>query len=92
LSKKYLSSFLWSPLTIANPYILWFLIYMDFVINLTPSSFYDSILVVVDHLTKMVHFILFTKTITSEGTTKLFLDHIFWYHGFLENIIFYDGL
>jgi len=64
---------------------------MDFVINLTPSSFYDSILVVVDHLTKMVHFIIFTKTIISEGTAKLFLDHVFWYHGLFENIIFYDG-
>jgi hypothetical protein len=92
LNKEYLSSSLWFPLTIVDPYILWLLISMDFVINLTPSSFYDSILVVVDHLTKMVHFILFTKTITSEGTAKLFLDHVFSYHGLLENIFFYDGL
>jgi hypothetical protein len=31
--------------------------------NLPPSSSYDSILVVVDHLMKMVHFILCTKKI-----------------------------
>ncbi len=86
LNKKYLSLLSWFPLTISDPYILWFLISMDFVINLTPFSSYDSILVVVDHLTKMVHFILCTKTITSEGTAKLFLDHVFWYHGLLENI------
>jgi hypothetical protein len=36
---------------------------MDFITDLSPSNFYDSILMVVDHLTKMVHFIPFTKTI-----------------------------
>ncbi len=39
---------------------------MDFIIDLAPSSFYDSILVVVDRLTKMVHFIPCTKTIISK--------------------------
>ncbi len=64
---------------------------MDFITNLTPSSFYDSILVVVDCLTKMVHFIMCTKTIISERTTKLFLDHVFLYHGLSKDIIFYHG-
>jgi len=60
----------------------------DFIIDLPPFSFYDSILVVVDHLMKMVHFISCTKTINGERTSKLFVNHVFWYHGFLENIIF----
>jgi len=60
---------------------------MDFIIELPPSNFYDSILVVVDCLTKMVHLILCIKTITGEGTTKLFLDHVFWYRGLPKNII-----
>jgi hypothetical protein len=55
--------------------------------DLPPSSFYDSIWVVVDQLTKMDHFILCTKTITDKRTTNLFLDHIFRYHGFPEYII-----
>jgi hypothetical protein len=61
---------------------------MDCIIDLPPSSFYDSILVVVDHLMKMVHFILCTKTINGEKATKLFLDHVFRYHGFHEDVIF----
>jgi hypothetical protein len=64
---------------------------MDFITNLPPSSSYDSILVEVDRLMKIIHFILCTKTITSERTTKLILDHVFWYHGLFEGIIFDRG-
>jgi hypothetical protein len=62
-----------------------------FIINLSPFSSYKSILVVVDHLMKMVNFILCTKTITSEKTSKLFFDHDFQYHGLPQNIIFDHG-
>jgi hypothetical protein len=55
--------------------------------DLPPFNSYDSILVVVDHLTKMVHFISCTKTITNKGTTKLFFDHVFQYHGLPKGII-----
>jgi hypothetical protein len=55
--------------------------------NFPLSNSYDSILMVVDHLTKMVHFIPYTKTIISKGTTKLFLDHVFRYDGLLKDII-----
>jgi hypothetical protein len=65
---------------------------MDFITNLTPSNSYDSILAVVDYLMKMVHFIMRTKIITSERATKLFLDHIFLYHGLPKDIIFDRGL
>jgi hypothetical protein len=61
---------------------------MDFITNLPLSSSYDSMLVVVEHLMKMVHFIPCTKTIISEGIVNLFLNHVFQYHGCLENIIF----
>ncbi len=44
-------------------------------------------LMVVDCLTKMVHFILCTKIITNEGIPKLFFDHAFQYHGFPNDII-----
>jgi hypothetical protein len=64
---------------------------MDFITNVTPSSYYDSILVVVDYLTKMVHFIQCIKTI-NERTTKLFLDHVFLYNGSPKDIIFDHGL
>jgi hypothetical protein len=47
----------------------------------------DSIWVVVNCLTKMVHFIPYNKIIISKKTIKLFLDHVFRYHGLLEDII-----
>jgi hypothetical protein len=61
---------------------------MDFITNLPPFIFNDSILVVVVRLMKKVHFIMCTKTIIGEGTTELVLDHVFYYHGLLEDIIF----
>jgi hypothetical protein len=60
--------------------------------TLHPSSSYDSILVVVGYLTKMVHFIMCTKIITNKRTTKLLPDHVFLYHGLLKDISFDHGL
>jgi uncharacterized protein YqhQ len=61
---------------------------MDFITNLPPFSSYDFILVVVDRLMKMIHFILCIEIITNERTIKLFFDHVFQYHGLHEDIIF----
>ncbi len=41
---------------------------------------------------KMIHFIPYTKTIINERRTMSFLDHVFQYHGLLNDIIFYHGL
>jgi len=50
---------------------MWSSIFMDFITNLPPSSFYISVLVVVDRLMKIFHFIPHTKTITNKRITKL---------------------
>ena len=47
----------------------------------------DMILVVIDRLTKMAHFISTVSTITSQQTAELMLEHIFRYHGLPENIV-----
>jgi len=60
---------------------------MNFIIDLPLSNFFDSILVVVDYLKKIIHFIPCNKLIIGERTTKLFLDHVFQYHGFFKDII-----
>jgi len=65
------------------PTSLCFLFSMDFTIDLLPFSSYDSIWVVVNCLTKMVHFVVYYLTISNKGITKLFLDHVFQYHGLL---------
>jgi hypothetical protein len=85
--EKSLSLPSWFFSTIVNPFIPMVFISIDFIIDLPPSSSYDSILMVVDLLTKMAHFFPCTKTTTNEGITKFFFDHVFQYHGFLEDII-----
>ncbi len=59
--------------------------------DLPSFNSFDSILVVVDHFTKMTHFIPCNKSIIDKKTIKLFLDHVFCYHGLPEDIIFYRG-
>jgi hypothetical protein len=65
----------------------WLLLSMDFIIDLPLANGKDSIFVVVDRLTKMVHFIPYTKIITGKETTKLFLDNIYRIHGLPNDIV-----
>jgi hypothetical protein len=54
----------------------WLLLSMDFITDLPLANGKDSIFVVVDQLTKMVHFIPCNKIVIREETTKLFFDNI----------------
>jgi len=64
----------------------------DFITKLPLAQDYDSILVVVDQLTKMVHFISTTEKMSVEGLAKLFRDNVWKLHGLLESIILDRGL
>jgi len=64
----------------------------DFITKLPLAQDYDSILVVVDQLTKMVHFISTTEKMSAEGLAKLFRDNVWKLHGLLESIILDRGL
>jgi len=48
----------------------------DFITKLLLAQGYDSILVVVDQLTKIMHFIPTTKKMSVEGLAKLFRDDV----------------
>ena len=50
-------------------------------------SGYDAILVVVDRLSKMAHFIPTTASVTALATAKLFVDHIFKLHGLPKSLV-----
>lgn len=65
----------------------WSSISMDFITGLPSSNNHNSILVVVDRLTKMSHFIACSDTVSSEELATLFLTHIFRLHGLPKNII-----
>ena len=48
----------------------------DFITKLPLAQGYNAILVVVDWLTKIVHFIPTTEKLTVEGLAKLFRDNV----------------
>jgi len=54
----------------------WTHISADFITKLPLAQEYNSILVVVDRLTKIVHFILTTEKTLAEGLARLFRDNV----------------
>jgi len=73
------------PLEIATK--PWQSISMDFVVKLPKSEKFDSILVVVDRMTKMAHFIACNETITSNELAVLVRKEIFSKHGLPIDIV-----
>jgi len=65
----------------------WTHISADFITKLLLAQGYDSILVVVNRLTKMVYFIPTTEKTSAEGLARLFRNNIWKLYGFPESII-----
>jgi len=59
----------------------WMHISADFITKLLLAQGYDSILVVVDQLTKIVHFIPTTEKTSAKGLARLFRDNVWKLHG-----------
>ena len=61
---------------------------MDFIVDLpTTQGGYDAILVVVDRLTKMAHFIPTRESVSAPQVADLFISHIFRLHGLPRSIV-----
>ena len=54
----------------------WTHILADFITKLPLAQEYDSILVIIDKLTKIVYFIPTTEKTSAEGLARLFRDNI----------------
>ena len=65
----------------------WIHISADFITKLSLAQEYNAILVVVDWLTKMVHFIPTTEKTMAEGLAKLFRDNMWKLYGLSKSII-----
>jgi len=66
----------------------WQSIDMDYLMPVPESkNGHNAILVIVDRLTKMAHFIPTTDKVTAKETAELFLQNVFRYHGLPDNII-----
>ena len=69
----------------------WVHISADFITKLPLAQGYNSILVVVNWLTKMVHFIPTMEKTSAEGLARLFRDNVWKLHGLPESIILDRG-
>jgi len=64
----------------------WTHILADFITKLPLAQGYDSILVVVNRLTKMVHFIPTTEKTSAEELARLFRDNMWKLHGLCHKL------
>ena len=69
---------------------------MDFVTGLLLSAdwkgdCYDSILVIVNQLTKMVHYEQVKVTIDAPGLAEIILDVVVWHYGLPNSIVTNKG-
>src|ERR687887_818215 len=65
----------------------WHTVSVDFIVDLPQSNGYDSVMVVVDLLSKRSHFIPMNTTISAVGPARLFRDHVWKLHGLPRRII-----
>ncbi|KAG8473465.1 hypothetical protein CXB51_035759 [Gossypium anomalum] len=65
----------------------WSVISLDFIEGLPHSNRKNSILVVVDHLTKYGHFLALSHPFTAKDVAQEFLNHVYKLHGMPDAII-----
>jgi hypothetical protein len=65
----------------------WHTVSMDFIEGLPKSKSFDTILVVIDKLTKYAHFIPLSQPYTTMSVAQTFLTHICKLHGLPQIII-----
>ena len=60
---------------------------MDFMTHLPESKGFDSIMVVVDRVSKMAHFVPTWDTATAQEVGRLYFDKVVKHQGMQKNII-----
>ena len=60
---------------------------MDFIVGLPELNKDNAILVIVDRLSKMPHYITTTEKVTSEQVARLCFNKVFKHHGIPDSII-----
>ncbi|KAL5592954.1 uncharacterized protein BROUX77_001646 [Berkeleyomyces rouxiae] len=73
------------PLTI--PQARWTSVSLDFITGLPVSNSFDMILVVIDRLSKMAHFIPCDSSLDAAGFAKLYLSAVYRLHGLPLDIV-----
>jgi hypothetical protein len=65
----------------------WEQVTADFIVELPESQGYNVILVAADHHTKHAHFVPSVSAVSTEGTVRLFCNHMWKHHGWAQKII-----
>jgi len=73
------------PLSV--PDARWDMLSVDFVVELPESSRHDTVMTIVDSVSKRVHFVPTYTTVTVEEAARLFLHHVWKLHGLLIRIV-----
>jgi len=73
------------PLSV--PDAQWDTLSVDFVVELPESSGHDAVMMVVDAVSKRVHFIPTHTTVTVEGVARLFLHYVWKLHGLPKCVV-----
>ena len=60
---------------------------VDFIMKLLVVAGKDTILVVCDRLSKMMHFVTTTEEMLAEGLARLFRDNVWKLHGLPKSIV-----
>jgi hypothetical protein len=70
------------------PQTVWEEVSLDLVTGLPVTARgHDAIVVFVDRLSKMVHFVPICKTITAEQLARVFVDHVYRLHGMPKSFV-----
>jgi len=65
---------------------------MDFIVKLPQSAGHDSIMVVVNSITKRANFVSTVTMISAAGAAHLFLNHVWKHHGLPRKVVSDRGL
>jgi len=60
---------------------------VDFVIELPESSGHDTVMTVVDSVSKRVHFVPMHTMVITEGAARLFLHYVWKLHGLPKCVV-----
>jgi len=61
------------------------------VVKLPESSEHDTVVTIVDSVSKRIHFILMYTTVTVKGVARLFLHHVWKLHGLPKRVVLDRG-
>lgn len=64
---------------------------MDFITGIPESNYFNAILDVVDHLSKMAHYLPYRDTTTTQEISRLYLEHNWKLQRLPTNIISNQG-